>query len=424
MSEPQIICPKCRTAIRLTDSLAAPLLAKTRKQFEQRLAQQELGFAKRETELRKQKDELAKARKAIDEAVAKKLASARTAIAKAEAQKARRALANDLDQRDRQLTELQRHLDANAAKLAEAQKAQAAVLRKARELDDAKRELELSVEQRVQEALTTVRSQAERDVEARLKAKVSERDVQIAGMQRKIEELRSKATQGSEQLQGEAFEHEVEAALRHQFPQDLIEPTPVGELGGDILQRVRNATGQLCGTLLWELKATRTWNERWLAKLRDDQRAAHADVALLVSNVLPKGCESFGILDGVWVTHRRYAMPLAAALRYSLIEVATLRQANDGQRSKMELMYQYLTGPQFRLRIEAIVDKFTDMQADLDRERKAITRLWAKREQQLNTVITSSAGLYGDLQGIAGNTMPEIEQLDLLMIEERPSNQQ
>jgi hypothetical protein len=419
MSEPQIVCPKCRTAIRLTDSLAAPLLAKTRKQFEQRLAQQEAGFVKRETELRKQKDELAKARKAIDDAVAKKLASARTTIAKAEAQKARRALADDLAQRDRQLSELQQHLDANTAKLADAQKAQAAVLRKTRELDDAKRELELSVEQRVQEALATVRSQAERDAEARLKARVTERDVQIAGMQRKIEELRRKAAQGSEQLQGEAFEHEVEASLRCQFPQDAIEPVRAGELGGDILQRVRNPGGQICGALLWELKTAKTWNERWLAKLRDDQRAAQADVALLVSTILPKGMETFGLIEGVWVAHRRYAMPLAAALRHSLMEVASLRQARDGQRTKMELMYQYLTGPSFRLRIEAIAEKFTDMQADLDRERKAITRLWAKREQQLNAVITSSAGLYGDLQGIAGNTMPEIERFEVIQIEDK-----
>lgn len=419
MSGPQIVCPKCRAAIRLTDSLAAPLLAKTRKQFEQRLAQQEAGFVKRETELRKQKDELTKARKALDDAVAKKLQSARAAIARTEAQKARRALAGDLAQRDRQLDELQQNLNANTAKLAEAQKAQAAVLRKARELDDAKRELELSVEQRVQEALATVRSQAELDAEARLKAKVVERDVQIAGMQRKIEELRRKASQGSQQLQGEAFEREVEAALRHQFPQDLIEPVPTGEFGGDILQRVRNANGQSCGTLLWELKTTKAWNARWLAKLCDDQRAAHADAALLVSNVLPNGIETFGTVGDVWVTHRRYALPLAAALRHSLIEVATLRQANNGQRNKMELMYQYLTGPQFRQRIEAIVEKFTDMQADLNRERKAITRLWAKREQQLNTVISASAGLYGDLQGIAGHTMPEIEQLDVLLIEEK-----
>lgn len=353
----QIVCPKCRTAIRLTDSLAAPLLAKIRKQFEQRLARQELGFAKREAELHKQKDELIKARKSIDDAVAKRLEGARTAIAKAEAQKARRALAGDLAQRDRQLNELQQHLDTNTAKLAEAQQAQVAMLRKARELDDAKRELELLVERRVQEALAAVRSQAELDAEARLKARVTERDLQIAGMQRKIEELRRKASQGSEQLQGEGFEHEVEAALRQQFPQDLIKSVPAGAFCGDICQRVCNASGQFCGILLWELKATKTWNERWLAELRDDQRTAQADVALLVSNVLPKGIETFGIVDGVWVTHRRYAMPLAAALRHSLIEITTLRQANDGQRNKMELMYQYLTGSQFRLHIEVIVEK-------------------------------------------------------------------
>ena len=417
MSEPQIVCPKCRTAIRLTDSLAAPLLAKTRKQFEQRLAQQEAGFAKREAELRKRKDELAKARKEIDDAVAKKLQSARAAIAKAEAQKARRALAGNLAQRDQQLADLQQHLDVNAAKLAQAQKAQAAVLRKARELDDAKRELELSVEQRVQEALAAVRSQAEAGAEARFKAKVTEKEIQIAGMQRKIEELRRKAAQGSEQLQGEAREIEVEAALRHQYPHDLIEAVPVGQAGGDIVQRVRNTTGEFCGALLWEIKTAKTWNERWITKLREDRHAAQADVALLVSNVLPKTIETFGAIEGVWVTHRRYAMPLVAALRQSLFEVAAVRQANDGQRTKTELMYQYLTGPHFRQRIEAIVEKFTDMQADLDRERKAMTRLWAKREQQLNAVISSSAGVYGDLQGIAGSNMPEIERLNLLGVE-------
>lgn len=419
MSDPQIVCPKCRTAIRLTDSLAAPLLAKTRKQFEQQLAQQEAGFAKREVELRKQREVLAKARKSIDDAVAKKLQAERASIAKAEAQKARRALAGDLEQRDRQLTELQQHLSANNAKLAEAQQGQAAVLRKARELDDAKRELELSVERRVQQSLAMVRSKTEAEVEDRLKAKVTEKETQIAGMQRQIEELRRKAAQGSEQLQGETLELEIEAALRHQFPNDLIEPVPKGELGGDILQRVRSANGQLCGTLLWEIKRTKAWSDRWLAKLRDDQRAAQADVALLVSTTLPKGIETFGPIDTVWVTAPRFAMPLAIALRQSLIDIAISHQASDGQRTKMELMYQYLTGPRFRHRIEAIVEKFTDMQTDLDRERKAMTRMWAKREQQLNAVINDSAGFYGDLQGIVGRAMPEIESFDLLLIEDK-----
>ena len=422
MSEPQIVCPKCRTAIRLTDSLAAPLLAKTRKQFEQQLAQQEAGFAKREAELRKQREALTKARQSIDDAVANKLQAERAAIAKAEAHKARRALAGDLAQRDRQLSELQQHLSANQAKLAAAQQAQVAVLRKARELDDARRELELSVEQRVQQALAAVRRQAEAAVEDRLTAKVTEKETQIAGMQRQIEELRRKAAQGSEQLQGETLELEIEAALRHQFPHDLIEPVPKGEVGGDILQRVRGANGQRCGTLLWEVKRTKAWSDRWLAKLRDDQRAAPAEIALLVSSALPKGLETFTQIDTVWVTAPRFALPLALALRQSLIDVASSRQASDGQRTKMELMYQYLTGPGFRRRIEAIVEKFTDMQADLDRERKALTRMWAKREQQLHAVISASAGLYGDLQGIAGRAMPEIDRFDLLLIEDKTAS--
>lgn len=417
MSEPQIVCPKCRTAIRLTDSLAETLLARTRKQFEQRLAQQEAGFAKREAELRKQKETLARAKKAIDEAVEKKLQSARMSIARAEAQKARRTLAADIEQRDRELKELQQHLAINNAKLTEAQQAQAAVLRKARELDDARRELELSVERRVQDALATIRNQAEMDAEARLKAKVIEKDIQITGMRHTIEDLRRKASQGSQQLQGEAVELEIESLLRQQFSHDLIEPVPTGRTGGDILQHVRNPSGQSCGTILWEIKDTKTWSDRWLTKLRDNRRAAKAEIGLLTSCALPKGIETFGIVDGIWVAHRQFAIPLVVALRQSLIEIAVLRRTTEGRQTKMESIYQYLTGARFRERIEAIVETFTDMQADLEKERKAMIRLWAKREQQLHTVISSSAGLYGDLQGIAGQAVPEIERLGFLQIE-------
>jgi len=135
--------------------------------------------------------------------------------------------------------------------------------------------------------------------------------------------------------------------------------------------------------------------------------------------VLPKGVETFDLIDGVWVTRLRYAIPLAIALRQSLIDLASSHRAAEGQRSKMELVYQYLTGPRFRHRIEAIIDKFTDMQIDLDRERKTMMRIWAKREEQLKGVLESSAGLYGDLQGIAGRAMSEIEGLSPLMIESK-----
>jgi hypothetical protein len=103
--------------------------------------------------------------------------------------------------------------------------------------------------------------------------------------------------------------------------------------------------------------------------------------------------------------------------RHSLIDVTSVRQAREGQETKMELVYQYLTGPKFRHRVEAIVERFADMQADLDRERKAMTRLWAKREAQIHGVIESTVGMYGDLQGIAGKSLQEIEGLQVPLLE-------
>ena len=417
MNEPQIVCPKCATQIKLTESLAGPLIAETRKRFEQQLASKEADFAKRDTALRNSQQELARARETIDDEISNRLTAERTGIAETEARKARLALANDLAQRDRQLCELQQNLTANNAKLAEAQQAQADVIRKSRELDDARREMALDVEKKVQESLAAVHAKAKLDAEDVFKSKLSERESQISGMQRQIEDLRRKAQQGSEQLQGEALELELESMLRGRFPQDLVEPVAKGEAGGDVLHRVRGPSGQLCGSILWESKRTKAWHDVWLAKLREDQRHAGAEIALIISPALPKNVETFDFVDHVWVTHPRFALPLAIALRQSLLDVAANRQVQQGQQTKTELVYRYLTGPRFRHRIDAIVEKFTDMRADLDRERKVMTKLWAMREEQLGAVLDSTAGLYGDLQGIAGRAMQEIESLDVLMID-------
>lgn len=417
MTDPQIVCPNCRTEIRLTEQLAAPLIAETRRKFNQQLAAKEADFSRRESVLKQAQDELAQARAAIDEQVAAKLKSERAQIAQAEAARARQAVADEIGNRDRQLAELHESILAKDAKLAEAQKAQAEALRKQRELDEARREFELTVETKVQEGLIAVRDRARLETEDAFKAKVAEKETQIAGMQRQIEELRRKAEQGSQQLQGEALEIELESQLRARFARDLIEPVPKGEFGGDVLHRVFGPTGQACGTILWESKRTKNWSDGWLVKLRDDQRAAKAEIAMIVSSALPKGVESFDLINGVWVVEPRFALPLAVALRQSLIDVAGSKLAQEGQQSKMELVYGYLTGPRFRHRIDAIVERFTEMQADLDRERKTMMRMWAKREEQLRGVLDSTAGLYGDLQGIAGRAMADIESLDILMIE-------
>ena len=386
-TEPTITCPSCSTEIKLTESLAAPLIQATRQEYEAKIAQKERDVSARETALRDQQKAIDEARNSINEQVANKLKTEREAIAADEAKKAKLAAACDLEAKDKEVAELQEVLALRNAKLEEAQKAQADLIRKQRELDDAKRELELTVEKRVQGSLAEVRQKAKNEADDELKLKVTEREQQIASMQRQIDDLKRKAEQGSQQLQGEVLELKVEAMLQLNFPMDGIEPVGKGEFGGDVLQRVFSPTGKACGAILWESKRTKNWSDGWLAKLRGDQRAANAEIAVLVSRALPKGIETFGQVDGVWITDPRFAVPLVIALRQTLIEVANTRQAQAGQETKMELVYQYLTGPRFRHRVQAIVEKFSDMRADLDREKKAMTRLWAKREVQIQGVI-------------------------------------
>lgn len=417
MTEPTIICPNCKTEIKLTESLAAPLIESTRRDFEKRLALKDSDMAKKEAELREREEAVSKAKQAIDNQVAEKLVAERAKIVSEESKKAKLALQSDIDQKAKELAELQEVLNQRDAKLAEAQKAQADLIRQKRELDDAKRELELTVEKRVQDGLLATREQAKKEAEEGLKLKVMEKEQTIASMQTQIEELKRRAEQGSQQLQGEVQELELEAVLRTKFPRDTIEPVPKGEFGGDALQRVIGPLGQVCGTILWESKRTKNWSDSWLVKLRDDQRTAKADIAIIVSQTLPKDIESFDLVEGVWVTESRCAIPVATALRQSLIELSASRLASEGQQTKTEMVYQYLTGPRFRHRIEAIVEKFTDMQSDLERERKTMTRLWAKREEQIRGVIESTAGMYGDLQGIAGRTLQEIEGLGIPLLD-------
>jgi hypothetical protein len=409
MTEPTITCPNCKTEIKLTESLAAPLIESTRRDYERRLAKQNIDIAKREEALSKAKD-------ALDDQVAEKVKQERAKIVSEESKKAKLAAANDLEQKAKEVSELQEVLKQRNEKLAEAQKAQADLLRKQRELDDAKRELELTVEKRVQEGLTATREQARKEVEEQQRLKVAEKEQIIASMQKQIEDLKRKAEQGSQQLQGEVQELQLESLLGAKFPLDAIEPVPKGEYGGDVLHRVVGPLGQACGTILWESKRTKNWSDGWLVKLREDQRAAKAEIAILVSQALPKGVESFDLIDHVWVAHPRVAIPVATTLRQSLIELAIARQASEGQQSKTEMVYQYLTGPRFRQRVQAIVEAFSSMQEDLDREKKSITKQWAKREEQIERVMQATVGMYGDLQGIAGKTLQEIEGLEMKAI--------
>ena len=377
MSDPTVACPNCQTEIKLTESLAAPLVEAARREYEQKLKREQ------------------------------------SRICEEEARRAKALLAAELEGRTREINSLQDVLKRRDERLAEAQKAQVQFLQKERALEDKQRELDLTVERRVREGLTAVRTQARQEAEEGLKLKVIEKEQTIASMQKQIEDLRRKAEQGSEQMQGEAQELELETLLGAKFPFDNICPVPKGEHGGDVLQCVRSPYGNSCGTILWETKRTRNWSDGWLVKLREDQRLAKADIAIIVSHALPKEIETFELIDGVWVTHPKTMIPVGFSLRQMLVEVASARQSSEGQQTKAEMVYGYLTGPRFRQRVQALVEAFSGMQEDLDKERKVILRQWAKRQEQIERVMQATVGMYGDLQGIAGKTIQEIEGLEI-----------
>ena len=371
MSEPTISCPKCKHEIKLNESLAAPFMEKAQRDFEARIA-----LARED-----------------------------------EAKKARLAASTDLNEKEKELSELKDTLKSRESKLAQAQKDQAEALKLKQEFEDAIRENDLNIQKQINERLGPVREQARKEAEEAQKLKVFEKEHLISQMQKQIEDLKRRAEQGSQQLQGEVQELELESSLRSKFPIDEIIPVEKGQLGADALQKVIGKTGQVCGTILWESKRTKNWSDGWLAKLRQDQREAKADIAIIVTQALPKGIESFDIIEGVWVTHPRYALPVAIAIRQGLVEISAAKQNSEGQQTKVEMLYTYLTGNSFRLRVGAIVECFKNMKSDLEKEKRAITLQWAKRDQEISNALSASLGMLGDIQGIAGHSFPEIKGL-------------
>jgi hypothetical protein len=405
-TEPTIACPHCHAEITLTESLVAPLL---------RSKEQE--FSRRDAELREREAGLKRERDSVEQVIADRLSIERKKLAEEEQRKARLVLGVELETKQRELKELSELCEARDAKLAEAQQAHAEVVRKERALVEKEREIDLTIEKRLTAGVSEIQAKARQEAEDAMRLKVLEKDQLIGGMQKQIEEMRRKAAQGSQQLQGDVQELELESLLAARFPHDTIARVPKGEFGGDVLQRVVSPSGTLCGTILWESKRTKNWSDSWLAKLRQDQRAAKAEIAIIVSQALPKDVTNFDLIDGVYVVSPQCIAPVATLLRKALLELTIARQSSEGRETKASLIYQYLTGPRFRQRIQAIVEAFSSMQDDLNAERKALQKQWAKRETQLERLMMSTVGMYGDLQGIAGRSLEEIEGLDVLALD-------
>ena len=379
MSELKIHCPKCSNEIELTEQLAGPMLADLRASFN---------------------DELAKRDTQATEALAAAQAQAKE-VAKAESSVEHAALEGRIKAQDE--------------KLKVAQAVQTAALKREQELKDKEAEMELTLQKMLAAERPVLAEKLSREADEKAGLKLAEQAQVMEGMKRQIEALKQKSEQGSMQTQGEAAEIVLEDTLGAAFPIDGFVPVAKGVSGADVRQDVTGPNG-VVGSILWESKRTKNWTAGWLAKLRDDQRASGCEVAVITSHALPEGVDSFGLVDGIWVCAPRFAVPLATSLRQALIDVAGAKGRAMGQETKMEMVYDYLTGTQFKQRVDAIVERFEDMQDNLRKERVFIEKQWALRAKQIDLVIASTVGMHGDLQGIAGRAMPEIESVEALLI--------
>lgn len=405
-----IQCPNCRAQIPLDQALAAPLIAEARRGWESLHQQKEAVMLAKEAELERNKKLLEHHKADWLTKQKEQLERDREAMKKQADEAAREQVGVEL----KSLRELSSQ---QQSKLAESQKIELELRKERQSVLDRQRELDLEVARKVDAERSAIREKAHLELQESHRLKLLENEHMMQAMRRQIDDLKRKSEQGSQQAQGEVLEIELEQLLRKSFPDDDIAPVPKGVHGGDVVQNVRLPGGQICGAVLWEAKRTRNWNEGWLEKLRDDQRTARAELAAIVSTALPEGVSAIGRCDGVWICAWGCAAPLALVLRTQLIELQRLRQSNLGRRDKMNRLYDYMAGPHFKHRVEAVVEAFTSLREDLEQEKRAMQRIWNKREKQIERVLENTAGLHGDVAGIIGRDLPAIESMEFSALE-------
>jgi len=406
--EEKIKCPKCGELISIDSVLSHQIEERIKKEIEvvQKVKEKELD--KKSEELKKQAAEIAASKKEIDSLVAGKVAGqlAEEKIklfkeAKVEAEKEQNAKTELLEEQ----------LKSKDEKLALATKNEVELRKEKIKLDEEKRTFELEKMRQLEEAKKLIIEDATKQAAEEQQYVIAQLKKQLTDATKAKDELARKLEQGSQQTQGEVLELELEAILKTEFPQDEIVPVPKGVTGADIIQKVIDRSGRECGLIVWESKKTKAWSEGWIQKLKDDQRAIKADLAVIVSVTLPEDVKGFAFRTGVWVCDIKMATALATALRMSLESLTREKALSVGKNEKMEFLYTYLTGIEFRQRVEAIIEALSSMEDGVKKERLAYEKIWSEREQQLKKVMKNTIGMYGDMSGLVA--LPEIKRLEL-----------
>jgi len=387
-----ITCPQCHAEIPLTEAISHQVGERLRLEFEAAACETEakhiLALAEKEVEL---ESILAQERAQIEA----------TAVARAE------------ENVNVRLGDLTAQVDEQAIRLAEAEGKELALLKEKRELQQQRETLDLEVARKLDEERASLVAGTTVRLEEQHRLKLREKDLTLEQMNKRIEALSAAADQKRSGLQGEVLEREIEDVLRESFPADAIEPVKSGKRGADILQRIRSPRGLECGTLLWESKNAKNWSSAWAEKLKDDRQVEKADMAIIVSSVLPDGVQRIAFHDGVWVCDFASATTLATALRLALVEIHQARTIDANRTQAMDALYEYLCGRDFQHRVASTVQAAVTMKNDLDTEKRSTERLWAKREKQIDFLTRNSAGMYGELQAIVGAALQPVPILEL-----------
>lgn len=363
-------------------------------------------FDKLKSTLTHKENELAEKQRTIDnqvsDLVSKKLAESENTIRESVKKE------NSLE-----LTDLQSQVVELQNKLTNAEEQELELRKKQRQLEADKKEFDINKQRELDAARDEIYQKAKNESESDYKLKIRDKDQKLEQLSKTVEELSKKLEQGSQQAQGESQELELEELLKHNFPFDDIVPVAKGVKGADVIQKVKNQFGYECGTILWESKRHKRYDPKWVAKLKDDQRNEKANVSVLITQVLPDNLTTFDFQDGVYIGSFNSSIGIASALREQLIQIQILRQSEVGKNQKMESMYNYLTSHEFAQRISAILEAFELLQKQVNDERKVFEKQWAAREKMLKQVIKNTSGLHGDLKGLIGASLPDIDALQL-----------
>jgi hypothetical protein len=404
-----VTCPECSHEFPLSEAVLSSLREGVTKEVQSTLVNREQALAKRQRALDDGEADLKKRTSEIQQE-ADRLAEER--LKEREVQIKSEATKKALEKHELALKQLQQEVIAKTDALKQAQANELGLLKEKRELQEAKEALELTVQRTLDQERGKIREQAKAQSDEENRLKIAGKEKVIFDLQKNLEEAQRKAEQGSQQAQGEVLELDFEKHLRAAFPIDHIVEISKGIRGADISQEVRSISGRNCGAILYENKRTKSWSDTWITKLKSDMLEKKADIGVIVTEALPPNTDAFCRKDEIWITDPKTAIPLAHVLRCLLQEVAIAKGCREGAKEKMEILYAYLTGNEFRQRIRSIIDVFTAMHSDLQAEKRALTKHWSKREKHINFVVENMAGMVGDLQAISGKDLKDIPALE------------